>query len=137
MMQSQFTIKKPSRATARFRGKLYMALHGPPDAIRGVTVCVDFAMACVALAGAQDGDILLVSRHEGAPLRRFLAGGAAPLRCPMRVESENIFAAVVRATGVSKATALLAVAAVIRDHGGVGATLYDARSLLAWGGEPK
>ena len=114
-----------------------MAQHGPDEAIRGLTVCVDYATACLALAGVATGDIWLVRPCEGRPLRRFLAGGAAPLRCPMRVESENIIAAVVRATGVSKATALLAVAAVIRDHGGVGATLYDARSLLAWGGGPK
>ena len=60
-MQNPNTTEKPSRATARFRGQLYMALHGPPDAIRGVTVCVDYTTACLALADAQAGDIWLVS----------------------------------------------------------------------------
>ena len=133
-MQSQLNTEKPNRATARFRGKLYMALHGPPDAVRGVTVCVDFAMACLALAGAQDGDILLVSRHEGAPLRAYLAGSRPPLACAMRAEPENIITEVARVVGVSVDTARRAVEGALRDHGGIGATLYDARNIIQGGG---
>ena len=133
-MRNQFIpIAPPAATKIRYRGRLYLAQHGPGEAIHALTVCTDFAGACIALAGAEAGDIWLVNRHEGAPLRRYLAGAPPPLRCPMRREPKAIVAEAARATGVSKATALLAVEAVLRDHGGVGAALYNARSLLAWG----
>ena len=134
-MQNPSTTEKPSRATARFRGWLYVAQHGPAEAIRGLTVCVDYAMACLVLAGAADGDIWLVAPNEGVPLRKYLAGGAAPLRCSMACYPENIIAEVSRTVGVSKSTALLAVASILQDRGGVGASLYGARNRIQ--GVPK
>ena len=131
-MQQPFTKSEPRKAT-RFRGQLYMAQHGPDEAIRGLTVCVDYAMACLVLAGAADGDIWLVAPDEGAPLRAYLAGGAAPLRCPMACYPENIIAEVSRTVGVSKSTALLAVASILQDRGGVGASLYGARNRIQGG----
>ena len=43
-MQHPFTKSERRKAT-RFRGTLFLAQHGPDDAIRGLTVCVDYAMA--------------------------------------------------------------------------------------------
>ena len=133
-MQAQYTTIPPPGATrARFRGWLYMAQHGPDDAIRGATVCVDYLMACLALAGWPEGDVWLVAPDEGKPLRRYLAGSPAPLGCAMRRETENIVAKVARVAAVSKTTALLAVEAVLRDRGGVGWTLYVARNRIQGG----
>ena len=131
-MQHPFTKSHPRKAT-RFRGWLYMAQHGPDEAIRGLTVCVDYAMACLALAGAADGDIWLVGPNEGKPLRRYLAGSPPPLACPMARHPLNIVAEVSRAAAVSKSTALLAVEAVLRDRAGVGASLYAARDRIRGG----
>ena len=131
------TIPPPGATRARFRGRLFLAQHGPDEAIRGLTVCVDYAMACLALAGAADGDIWLVGPNEGTPLRRYLAGSPAPLRCPMRREPLNLVSEVARVAAVSKSTALLAVEAVLRDHGGVGLFLYAARDRIRGGGMAK
>jgi len=111
----------------RCRGRLFIALHGPDDAIRGVTVCTDFAMACLALAGALEGDVIAIPPDEGAPLRKYLAGGPPPLPCAMRAFPDNIVAEVARTAGVSKWTAIRAVEAVMEDRGGVGLALYCAK----------
>ena len=131
-MQHPFTKSERRKAT-RFRGTLFLAQHGSDDAIRGLTVCVDYAMACLALAGAQDGDIWIVGPDEGAPLRAYLAGSPPPLTCPMRAEPKNIIAEVARVVGVSVDTARRAVEGALRDHGGVGATLYQARNMIQGG----
>ena len=120
MQNQHITIAPPGATRARFRGRLYLALHGPCNAIRGASICVDYAMACLALAGWPEGDIWLVAPDQGGPLRKYLAGAAAPLRCPMARHPENIIAEVSRAAGVSRSTALLAVEAALRDRGGVG-----------------
>ena len=131
-MQNPFTKSEPRKAT-RFRGTLFLAQHGPDDAIRGLTVCTDFAGACIALAGAPDGDIWIVGPDEGAPLRAYLAGSPPPLACTMRAEPENIIAEVARVVGVSVDTARRAVEGALRDHGGIGATLYEARNMIQGG----
>ena len=133
-MQSPFNREKPSRATARFRGRLFVAQVGPDEAIRGLIVCTDFLSACAALAGSPEGDVWFVAPDEGKPLRRYLAGSPAALGCAMRREPEGIVAEVARVAAVSKATARVAVEAVLRDRGGIGFFLYDARSLLGGGG---
>ena len=134
-MQDQSTpIAPPGATKTRFRGRLYLAQLGSGEAISAVIVCVDFATACLALAGSPEGDVWLVGPNEGAPLRKYLAGSPPPLACAMRAEPKGIVAEVVRATGVSKATARVAVEAVLRDHGGVGRDLYEARNLLQGGG---
>ena len=56
-----------------------------------------------------------------------------PLACAMRAEPENIIAEVARLTGVSRWTAIEAVEGALRDHGGIGATLYDARNMIQGG----
>ena len=111
-----------------------MAQLGPDEAIRGLVVCVDYAMACVVLAGEASGDIWLVRPCEGRPLRAYLAGSRPPLACAMRAEPENIITEVARVVGVSVDTARRAVEGALRDHGGIGATLYDARNIIQGGG---
>ena len=133
MRKDPNTIAPPGATRARFRGRLFLAQHGPDHAIRGLTVCVDYAMACLALAGAADGDIWLVAPDQGGPLRKYLAGAAAPLRCPMARHPENIIVEVSRAADVSRSTALLAVEAALRDRGGVGWALYAARERIRGG----
>lgn len=132
-MPNRSTTEKPNPARPRFRGRLYLALHGPDHAIRGVTVAVDFAMACAALAGWPAGDVIAVPPDEGGPLRRYLAGASPPLACPMVAHPENIVAEVSRTVGVSTWTAREAVESVIRDRGGVGAALYRARNSVQGG----
>ena len=65
---------------------------------------------------------------------RYLAGGdPAALTCPMRAEPKNIIAEVARTVGVSVDTARRAVEGALRDHGGIGATLYEARNMIQGG----
>ena len=111
-------------ATRRYRGTIFAALHGPDDHIRGVTVAADFAMACLALADAREGEIWVIPPDEGAPLRRFLAGGPPPLRCPMRRCPDNLISEVAREAEVSRRTALRAVESFLEAQDGVGAALY-------------
>ena len=133
MRKDRNTIAPPGATRARFRGRLFLAQHGPDHAIRGASICVDYAMACLALAGWPEGDIWTVAPNEGAPLRKFLAGGAAPLKCRMVRHPSNIVSEVSRAAGVSRSTALLAVEAALRDRGGVGWALYAARDRIRGG----
>lgn len=115
----------------RYRGWLYIAQHGPDEAIRGLAVCVDYASACLSLAGVDRGDIWLVHPDEGEPLRKYLAGGPPPLRCPMRAHPDQIIAYAARVAGVSKATCRLAVEDIFEDRGGVGAKLYAGRGAVS------
>lgn len=124
MTGERYEKTAPGATRSRYRGRLYVALHGPGHAIRGVTVATDFAMACLFLAGEAEGSIMAVPPNEGGPLRKFLAGGPAPLRCPMQARPGRLIAEVARAASVSRRTAQRAVEAVLQDRGGIGAALY-------------
>lgn len=108
-----------------YRGRLYVALHGPGNNVQGISLCTTFLDACFWLAGWPKGSILIAEPGEGAPLRAYLADGPPPFPCEMQAHPESIVAEVRRVTDVSRSTARDAVLECMRDHAGVGWQLYS------------
>ena len=125
-MAKTVTTNLPRERARLYRGRIYLTLHGENDRIWAVTVCTDYDSACLALAGAHEGEIWEVPPNEGGPLRKYLAGDAPPLKCRMAKYPDTLVARVARTAGVSETLARVAVADSIRDHDGIGAQLYFA-----------
>ena len=129
------TSTTPQRERRRFRGWIYVAMHGPENDVRGLTVCTDYARACIVLGGwpNAEGDILLIAPGEGARVRAFMAGGASPFSLDrIQVCTENAAAEVARAARCSPQHARDVIGAVLaEDPGSAGWQLYRHRRAVA------
>ena len=76
-------LRAPTQRAPRYRGRLFIALHGNEDAIRGIAVCKDWLTACMALSQVSEGDIDVLLPSEGGELRRYFEGGEPTDPVPM------------------------------------------------------
>ena len=129
------TSATPKHKRRRFRGWIYVAMHGPENDVRGLTVCTDYARACMALGGWRDdeGDILLIAPGEGARVRTFIAGGASPFSTQrINVCTENAAAEISRSARCSAQHARDVIGRVLAEYpDSAGWHLYRHRSAVA------
>ena len=119
----------------RFRGTIYLALQSTRDQrdhFTKITVCVDYARACAALAHWPTGSIWRVPPPDGAPLRSFLAGGSAPYAIAMAAFPVGLVKEIADAAAVTERTARRAIADTLAKAPGAGGELWRGRSTLVW-----
>ena len=67
------------RRRNRPRGTIYVACAAEGERVWAVHVTPDLIGACAALAGVPDGYLHAIAPGEGAPWRKYLAGGPPPV----------------------------------------------------------
>ena len=112
----------PPLPERRYRGWLFMITLGPLERITDVALTDDWMTAMLLATAAPSGevDIWFAAPSEGAPLRKYLAGGPNPLAIPLTT-CGSLAPLVMRDAGVSKPTALHGIRKVIARRGGFGA----------------
>ena len=117
-------MNAPQTTPRRYRGWLYVALHGPMHEVRAATIATDWLSACLVLADEADGDIAFCAPGEGAPLRHCLAGGPAPLPVRMQRLPVNLVTRISELAKVSRPTARAAVHEALRKASGAGGSIF-------------
>ena len=131
MQNDNTAIAQPSATRKRYRGWIYICMHGPEDDVWGLTVCDDFVSACLYLTRQPDGDILCIAPDEGAKARRYLEGCAPWMKIRTQKRTGNLVSDIAKSTGCSRTFARDIVVAKLEEYGGAGWYIHQNKHHVA------